>query len=180
MTTEPDIKLINGFLEDPDHLFRELRFTVNWDERMRARKTASFGVSYDYSGLTYPESPIPEYLQPVCDQIESTIGFAPNNCLLNYYPDGESSMGYHSDSSEELLEGTGVAIVSLGSGRHIWFRSKADKEQQYKYLLTSGSLLYMDQALQEDWLHAIPKEPDVGERISMTFRHIIKNERASE
>lgn len=147
---------------------------VAWDDRMKARKTASFGVSYDYSGITYPQTDMPAYLIEICKRIQATIGFMPNNCLMNYYPDGSSSMGYHSDSSEELLEGTGVAVLSLGAERHIWYKSKTDKDLVFKYKMKSGTLLYMNNAVQEQWLHAIPKEDNVAGRISLTFRNIIK------
>ena len=141
---------------------------------MKARKTASFGVSYDYSGMTYPQTVMHPALEPICKAIENELGFLPNNCLINYYPDGNASMGYHSDSSEELKEGTGVAIVSLGSARHIFYRSKQNKELKHEYSLKSGSLLYMSKDIQGNWMHAIPKERDVGERISLTFRLILK------
>lgn len=117
---------------------------------------------------------MPPEIQAVCDQLEAALGFRPNNCLLNYYEDGGSSMGFHSDSSEELLAGTGVAIVSLGHVRSIVFRSKADKSVEFAYPLPSGSLLYMTKQIQDAWLHAIPKDPSAGERISMTFRAIVK------
>jgi len=83
-------------------------------------------------------------------------------------------MGFHSDSAEELAPGTGVAIVSLGSKREIVFRSKADRSREYRLLLPSGSLLYMQPSSQEEWLHAIPKSESVGPRISLTFRMILK------
>jgi alkylated DNA repair dioxygenase AlkB len=170
---EPPIYQKHNFLSCPDELFFTLKNTVNWDERMRARKTASFGVSYDYSQIAYPSTAIPPILQRVCEAIESELGFCPNNCLLNYYLDGNSSMGFHSDSSEELAANTGVAIISLGSVRHIVYRSK-DKLAEYSYPLENGSLLYMSQEMQAHWLHAIPKMENVGERISLTFRKIIK------
>ena len=94
---EPGIRIIDSFWGTPDELFEYLRDNVHWDERMKARKTASFGVSYDYSGITYSQTEIPEMLQPICESIEKEIGFRPNNILLNYYPDGSSSMGYHSE-----------------------------------------------------------------------------------
>jgi alkylated DNA repair dioxygenase AlkB len=102
------------------------------------------------------------------------LGFVPNNCLLNFYEDGNSSMGFHSDSSEELESGTGVAIVSLGSVRNLVFRSKVDKSVEYAYPLQPGSLVYMTKEVQDHWLHAIPKLVGAGPRISLTFRSIIK------
>ncbi|MFT5096791.1 MAG: alkylated DNA repair dioxygenase AlkB, partial [Psychrobacter okhotskensis] len=43
-------------------------------------------------------------------------GYLPNNCLVNYYLDGSSKMGFHSDDTSQLADGTGVAILSLGGG----------------------------------------------------------------
>jgi alkylated DNA repair dioxygenase AlkB len=170
----PALHLEERFLSESQQLFLMLKQSVAWDERMKARKTASFGVSYDYSQITYPESPMPMELQDVCIKLEEALGFLPNNCLLNYYQDGLSSMGFHSDSSEELVQGTGVAVVSLGDVRSIVFRSKSDKSVEFIYPLPSGSLLYMTKQIQDHWLHAIPKAANTGERISLTFRAIVK------
>ncbi len=170
----PDLLLIPGFLPAPEPLFEHLKHSVRWDERMRARKTASFGVSYDYSQISYASVPIPAEIEDLCSRLEAALGFRPNNCLMNYYVDGDSSMGFHSDSAEELAPGTGVAIVSLGSEREIVFRAKADRQNEHAYALPAGSLLYMTMAMQSTWLHAIPRSPGSGERISLTFRAIVK------
>ena len=170
----PRIIIKEGFVENPDEAFFFIRDSVEWDERMKARKTASFGVSYDYSGMTYPQTDMTPVLNEMCKNIEKELGFLPNNCLMNYYSDGNSFMGFHSDSVQELEPNTGVVIVSLGSERNILYRSKEDKEHKVKYLLKNGALLYMDNEVQDQWMHAIPKECGVGERISLTFRHIIK------
>ena len=75
---------------------------------------------------------MPLELHPVCEKIQKEIGFLPNNCLMNFYLDGNSPMGYHSDSAEELYPGTGVAIISLGAERHIFYKSKANRETVHK------------------------------------------------
>lgn len=174
MHPTPNVTFVSGFVANHKDLFDHLLSSVVWDERLRARKTASFGVSYDYSGITYPQVTMPESLQGICKQIEATLGFHPNNCLLNHYPDGQSSMGFHSDSTEELAEGTGVAIVSLGSEREMMFRCKQVRSHEIPYALTPGSLLYMSKEFQSLWLHAIPKSPGSGQRISLTFRRMLK------
>ena len=170
----PKILIIENFINNADDLFKEIGKSVDWDERIKARKTASFGVAYNYSGITYSEIPMMSCLIPICEKIESKFGFFPNNCLMNYYLDGNSKMGYHSDSAEELQEETGVAILSLGAERTITYRSKSDKEYKVKYRLKPGALLYMDNEVQQKWMHAILREKNIGERISLTFRHIIK------
>ncbi|MFZ6743995.1 alpha-ketoglutarate-dependent dioxygenase AlkB [Undibacterium sp. JH2W] len=168
----PAVYLKPDFLSASDQLFKKIKNEVTWDERMRARKTASFGVAYDYSQILYAPTTMPDFLQTICQSVENELGFLPNNCLMNFYTDGNSSIGFHSDSIENLAEGSGVVIISLGSLHHIAYRSKKDKSQEFVYPLSPGSLLYMSNAIQEDWLHAIPKEAAVGERISLTFRKI--------
>ncbi|OZG70330.1 alpha-ketoglutarate-dependent dioxygenase AlkB [Hahella sp. CCB-MM4] len=171
---EPDILIKENFVHDADSLFDYIKNTVDWDERMKSRKTASFGVSYNYSGITYPESEMVPELEDIRKKIRSEIGFLPNNCLINYYLDGNSTMGYHSDSAEELLPETGVVIISLGAEREISYRSKTDKDTKFGYILKNGALLYMSKQVQDHWLHAIPMASNCGERISLTFRCIVK------
>ena len=170
----PEITLAPDFVRNAGALFDHLVVSIDWDERMRARKTASFGVSYDYSQISYPQAPMPGVLAALAHDISARLGFQPNNCLLNYYADGEASMGFHSDSSEELAPDTGVSIISLGATRPIIFRLKGDRSVEHAIELTAGSLLHMPNAIQTAWLHAIPRSPGAGPRISATFRKIIK------
>ncbi|KTC41061.1 2OG-Fe(II) oxygenase [Pseudomonas sp. ABAC61] len=223
--TPPDIDFVTHFVPDPHALFEQLKTSVLWDERMRARKTASFGVPYDYSQISYPAVPMPEALEQLCPVIAQLLGFHPNNCLLNFYPDGQSSMGFHSDANEQLVAGTGVVVpmpealeqlcpviaqllgfhpnncllnfypdgqssmgfhsdaneqlvagtgvvvISLGHARSMLFKHK-QSGVIHEYSLPSGSLLHMSDALQTQWLHAIPKAPGAGERISLSFRQL--------
>ena len=169
---EPEILQQPAFVPDPDALYTALVSEVAWEEHIKARKTASFGEAYNYSQVTYAVTPMHPRLVPLVDRLETTLGFRPNNCLLNFYEDGSSSMGYHSDSTDELVPGTGVAIVSLGSERSLTFRSKADSHEKYAYSLENGSLLYMSPAIQDDWKRAVLKQLDAGGRISLTFRQL--------
>lgn len=73
-----------------------------------------------------------------------------------------------------MSKGTGVAIVSLEVERAIVLRNKLDRTIEFSFSLKSGTLLYMPQQIQSEWLHAILKAPGAGERISLTFRSIVK------
>jgi len=76
---------------------------------------------------------------------------------MNYYMDGSSKMGFHSDQTDILEEGTGVGIISLGATRILRFRSIEDKSITKDFALPSGSFIYMTNEVQELWQHAIPK-----------------------
>ncbi len=164
------ITFVENFISNPSELFNSLKTKVEWDERMSARKTASFGKAYNYSQISYPYQEFTNELRSIISSIDKTLNFEPNNCLINYYLDGKSKMGFHSDQTDILFEGTGVAIVSIGETRTLRFRNIENKELIRDYDLPSGSLIYMTNKIQEEWQHAIPKSDTDKGRMSLTFR----------
>jgi len=163
---------LENFIPNPGELFTLLTSTVKWDERMTARKTASFGKAYNYSQMEYPYQEFPPELAAINKKLETIIGFVPNNCLINYYLDGKAKMGFHSDQTDILEANTGIAIVSLGETRTLKFRNIVNPEEFVSYELTAGSLVYMTQEIQYHWQHAIPRSHTEKGRISLTFRQM--------
>jgi alkylated DNA repair dioxygenase AlkB len=166
------ITYIDKFLDNPDLLFQFFKENVVWDERMAVRKTASFGMAYNYSQISYPFKEMPSELKKICNKVKDVIGFEPNNCLINYYLDGKSKMGFHSDQTDILEENTGIVIVSLGETRILRFRRINNNEEVRDFELPSGSLIYMTQKVQNDWQHSIPKSDTENGRMSLTLRRI--------
>jgi len=169
---EEGILYIADFIPEPHTLFDSLVTSVIWDESMAARKTASFGKAYNYSQIKYPYQALLPQLETVNKKLAETLGFTPNNCLINFYQDGKSKMGYHADQIDILEKDTGIAIVSLGETRKLKFRSISNQEEFITYELQSGSLIYMTQEIQQQWQHAIPPSKTALGRISLTFRQI--------
>ena len=170
MKNKPNITISEDFVSDQHDLFRALVESIDWDQRMQARKTASFGVPYDYSGMTYEATPFPPWLEALATQVADQVGWQPNNGLLNYYPQRRSSMGMHADDVERLAPDTGIAIVSLGAPRMMVFE-RNDDSYMWGRDLPPGSLLVMDLDTQRTWRHAIPPRP-LGPRISITLRQV--------
>ncbi|GEM56229.1 alpha-ketoglutarate-dependent dioxygenase AlkB [Flavobacterium branchiophilum NBRC 15030 = ATCC 35035] len=166
------ITYIENFIDNPTELFNILTKTINWDERMSARKTASFGKAYNYSQIDYPYQEFLPEIETIIKQLKPIIGFEANNCLINYYMDGKSKMGYHSDQTDILETNTGIAIVSIGELRILKFRNIENPDKFFTYELTAGSLVYMTQEIQTIWQHSIPKSNTENARISLTFRQI--------
>lgn len=169
----PEIRYLPDFVADPEPLFRKVQSETIWDERMAARRTASFGVAYNYSGIFYPDVPMPEVIGRLAIDIARAVAHPINNCLANLYRDGGSTMGFHSDSTAELAPESTVAVLSLGHARTLTFRRKDDRKRRLEYLLAPGSLLIMMPSVQSEWQHALLKAVDAGPRISLTFRHIV-------
>lgn len=167
------IRLRADFLSESRALYEHLAESVAWDTRIRARKSASFGLPYNYSGIEWPAAPFPDAVCLLLARVTAEVGFEPNNCLANFYPDGTSTMGFHSDSTAELEPGTGIAVLSLGAERTITFRRADDKSVSERYRLPSGSLLWMCPEMQAEWKHAVLADGTAcGGRISLTFRRM--------
>ena len=172
-SARPDVLFVDSFVDQPDLLFDTLLSTVDWDKRMTARQTACFGRPYNYSHMTYPAVAMHSSLAPVADKLAERLGVNFDNCLLNYYATGDNTMGFHSDDVRDLQPGTGVAIVSLGATRDITYRNIADPQIRCSIPLPAGSMLYMNDAVQEQWVHAIRKQKEAGPRISLTWRALV-------
>lgn len=168
-----DIILIENIESINPLLFDEIIKNTNWDDSLLARKTVSYGVPYNYNNMIYTKQKFPKYISDLASKVEKHIGFYPNNCLINYYYESKSKMGFHSDQIDILYENTGIAIFSLGSNRIMKFKHKNDVTLFFEIELRSQSLLYMTQNFQKNWLHAIlPATLINSERISITFRKI--------
>ncbi len=166
---------LENFVKNPYALLQSLVESVQWDLSMQSRKTASFGVAYNYPPIKYPELDMPLEMEEFCKSINKILKFKPNNCLINLYADGNSKMGFHSDQIDILAEHTGVAIISLGEERILRFRQIEDKDLKLDFPLSNGSLFYMNQEIQEKYQHSIPRDKTTNPRMSLTFRKLKQN-----
>lgn len=170
-----DVVYIENFIPNPNLIFHHLNKNIDWDLRMKSRKTASFGVAYNYSQISYASKNMIPEIEDLSLLINKYLKFKPNNCLINLYENGNSKMGFHSDQIDILAKNTGVVIVSLGQERILQFRNIVDKEIKFNYSLKNGSLLYMNQETQLNWQHSIPKDESTKPRMSITFRNLIQS-----
>ncbi len=83
-------------------------------------------------------------------------------------------MGWHVDDESGFVEGTGVAIVSLGAAREFAFRKISDHADRTTLTLMPGSLMILTPELQANYQHALlaAVAEDVGVRVSATFRFL--------
>jgi len=167
------IIFVRNFLNETEELLQYLLENIEWNESIKSRKTACFGEPYNYSETSHSLTPMPAILEEIAVNLESVVGFKPNNCLLNYYENGNSRLGWHGDTISFLEPDTGIAIVSLGDPRIFQIRRNEVHTELYNYVLNPGSLLCMPSSIQSEWKHAIPKVVSSDRRISLTFRKMI-------
>ncbi|MGK0359201.1 MAG: hypothetical protein ACI9U2_001502 [Bradymonadia bacterium] len=177
-TMEPELTYRSGAVADPEALFAHVRDAVAWTAQMASRKTASLGRPYNYKGASYPVAEWLPALAELRDALAPEIGFEATNCLLNYYPTGRHSLGWHQDDVDILAPGTGIAIISLGAPRPLRLRRVdplAPNGFEYRSVtLEPGSLLMMTAAMQATWQHSLRRVAAPDPRISLTFREIVR------
>jgi alkylated DNA repair dioxygenase AlkB len=143
---------------------------------MQPRLTALYGdegISYSYSGITMEPIPWSKTLLEIKGKVEEVAEARFSHVLLNFYRDGQDSMGWHRDNEASLGPEPVIASVSFGVSRRFQFRNYVDKKEKLQIELGHGSLLLMKGACQDRWEHQIPKSKKVsGERINLTFRLI--------
>jgi alkylated DNA repair dioxygenase AlkB len=165
---------------EADALFEKLRAETPWQqERSRMgpfpRLTAWYadaGLTYSYSAVTHEALPWTDALAEVRCRVEESATTPFNSVLLNFYRDGQDSIGYHTDAEPELGVNPAIASISLGSVRHFVLKHIKTGEK-LKYDLAHGSLLLMGGTCQHHWVHGVPKtKAAVGPRLNLTFRNI--------
>ena len=110
----------------------------------------------------------------ILHQIQTVCDHDFNCVLLNLYRDGSDSNGWHADNEKELGKHPQIASCSFGATRFFHFKHRNISKHRYKMELHHGSLLLMEGAMQEHWVHQIPKtKKTIKTRLNLTFRKII-------
>lgn len=134
------------------------------------------GKSYTYSGLTITPEPWTKELSYLRDLLNSFLGYQFNSVLVNYYRNGQDSIGAHSDSESELgpaPDNKVIASISLGEARNFCLRNKLTRETT-AVDLQFGSLIVMKGTTQQYYTHEISKTKKlIKDRLNLTYRIII-------
>lgn len=170
--------------EESGAYFHELKQNINWQqehirmfgkELLLPRLTAWYGdKGYTYSGLYNKPQPWLPVLLELKERVEQASGNTYNSVLLNFYRNGNDSMGWHTDDEAELGKEPAIASLSFGCERRFSFKHRTHKDlKPVSITLTHGSLLLMQGPTQHHWLHHIPKtKRPVQPRINLTFRSV--------
>lgn len=168
-----------------DAWFDQLREEIAWEQPLLhihgrdvrvPRLLAWYGepqAVYRYSGLVHLPRPWTPLLGEIRLRLEQAVAQPLNAVLLNYYRDGQDSMGWHSDDEAELGRNPLVASLNLGGARRFDLRRKGGSRIEHSLTLEHGSLLVMSGATQHHWQHQVAKtRAPVAPRINLTFRLI--------
>jgi alkylated DNA repair dioxygenase AlkB len=173
-------------IKESDHYLSALQRDIAWKQEpikifgkevLQPRLTAWYGdegKKYAYSGITMKPLPWTNILLQIKEKVEHITTHKFNSVLLNFYRNGQDSMGWHRDNEKELGTNPVIVSVSFGAIRKFQFRHYKDQKNIISLELEHGSLLLMSGSTQSNWQHRLPKSSIMnGPRINLTFRTII-------
>src|SRR6185436_2222630 len=138
-------------LDEANALLFYLKNNVNWEQKYyynyrnksnypQPRLTAWYADSpdmqYSYSGVTQKVQPWDNELLNLKNKIQLITKSDYNSVLLNFYRNGNDSVGLHADDEKELGNNANIASVSLGATRKFQL-------VQYKGSLPYGNYEYV-------------------------------------
>jgi alkylated DNA repair dioxygenase AlkB len=163
------VDVARGWLHGGDNLLDALARDVVWRQGKRwmyermvddPRVSAWFGA----------DDPLPHpALADIRRALARHYGVPFRSIGLNYYRDGRDSVAWHADRELRHLDGTLVAIVTLGGPRSFLIRRHGGGPSR-DFRPGSGDLLVMGGRCQADWEHSVPKARSAPPRMSISLR----------
>jgi alkylated DNA repair dioxygenase AlkB len=164
------------FVEQADKWFARLGEELPWEpevvtmrgkEHVLTRKTVMFGVKYDYN----PTAPAGQKWTPLILELKSLVealtGQTYEQAACNFYPDGGTGIGWHSDKKHPEM----IVSVSFGAVRAFRLAPIGSATATYSIELAHGSLLLIPGKVNDAYKHMVPESRRVTEaRINITFR----------
>lgn len=130
------------------------------------------------------EAELPTKFQPIMDYLNENESIKYNQCIINWYKDGDDYIAPHSDCEIGMIPNADISIVSInkngekGLFRDFVIKSKHFSSEQKYHKITikmrHGYVITMSGDMQKNYTHSIPVTfDDVSPRIGITFRKII-------
>jgi alkylated DNA repair dioxygenase AlkB len=135
------------------------------------RWSQSYEHDYVYSGQVNNALPLPPALAPLLRWAQNNVDVRLNGLLVNWY-DGSKGhyIGKHRDSTNGLVKGSPICIISLGEQRTLRMRPWKQKGAK-DFSLENGSCAVIPWDTNLEWTHEIPHlKKNTGRRISVTMR----------
>lgn len=129
--------------------------------------------SYTYSGLTLTPHIWKDWLLFIQEELKHYFDIDFNSVLLNWYRDGQDTIGWHKDAESSLGRNPIIGSVNFGETRRFLLRRIDNNKEKLELPLGNGTVLIMKGELQHYWQHSVPKQAKVKDnRINLTFRII--------
>lgn len=164
------VELVPGWMSGPECLFDALATAVPWSQHYRTLFEQRFlepRLTAEYRSL----SNVPhDMLMTAATALSSHYGVEYDSLWLNLYRNGDDSTGWHRDRFSCRKPECIVPVLTLGATRRFQLKPRAGGPS-LSFSPHSGDLIVMGGRSQQDWVHQVPKLPEVTEpRISLNFQ----------
>lgn len=164
------VDLVPGWMTGAQRLFDELATAVPWSQHYRTLFEQRFlepRLTAEYRSLDLvPHS----MLITAAAALSNYYGVEYDSLWLNLYRNGSDSTAWHRDRFSCRRPECIVPVLTLGATRRFQLKPRAGGAS-LSFSPHSGDLIVMGGRCQEDWVHQVPKLPDVLEpRISVNFQ----------
>lgn len=130
---------------------------------------------YKYSGQISKAMPLTNDLNLLLQYVNDKLASKFNGILVNMYENGDDYISKHSDDETGLDANAGVVSLSLGAERKFRIREKETGQILVDVPTKEDEMIQMcGPNFQKKYTHEIPKQKNVGKRISFTFRCHLK------
>jgi len=164
------IEVVPGWLSGSHILLDRLGTAVPWrqhDRRLFDKTIREPRLTAEYRHLrNVPE----KTLLDAAHALSQHYGVVYDSLWLNLYRDGTDSTGWHRDRFSCRRPECIVPVLTLGATRRFLIKPRAGGAS-IAFKPGSGDLIVMGGRSQEDWLHSVPKDPQIAEpRMSINFQ----------
>lgn len=169
------VDVLPGWVPDPDAVFQRLLDGVTWTAERRRMYERVVDVprllAFYGEDDPWPDPALAQWRERLDAYYAPALGEPLRTAGLCLYRDGRDSVAWHGDRvGRGRREDTIVAIVSLGSARHLGLRPVGGR-LAHRFALGHGDLVVMGGSCQRTWEHAVLKTArTVGPRISVQLR----------
>lgn len=167
----PGLKLIDNFITESEEI--DLIKNINnhtWLNDL-TRRVQHYGYKYDYRSKKVTNlggiNNFPDWLRSLNDKINESLNLDFNSCIINEYKSNQG-ISKHVDAdcfSEYIL------TISLNENDEIEFERNLIKEIIF---LKRRTCLVLSNDARYKWTHCIKNKIRINNRISITFRNVIK------
>ena len=127
-------------------------------------------ITLEYSEKIMQPINLTPSVQIIRTKLKEKFGIYFDSVLVNYYPDGNIGMRYHSDPINKW--DTNFMIVSLGDTRKLIFREIKNFDNKYNFDMNHGDCIHMFDDCQDLFQHSVRKNKSAGPRISLVFKKL--------
>jgi alkylated DNA repair dioxygenase AlkB len=164
------IEAVPAWISGAHLLFDRMRKVVLWrehDRKMFDQIVREPRMTATYRSLNeVPDVGLLEAVRALSDH----YGVVYDSIWMNLYRDGQDSTAWHRDYHSCRRAECIVPVLSLGATRKFLIKPR-NGGRSIVFRPGSGDLIVMGGRSQQDWVHAVPKEPGITEaRISLNFQ----------